>query len=109
MVLVSDVFMYVCMSRMANKSPRSWYHCPLVGNLSAHINACVSSILLGSISYVVGLYYCQNSHEVIFVRSQVLQATGYKLRDCDGLNVTTCSCVDEGSRFLRNDGSYIHY
>lgn len=63
------------MSRTANKSPRSWYHCPLVGNLSAHINACVISILLGSIPCVVGQYYCQNRHEIIFVRSQVLQAT----------------------------------
>jgi len=44
------------MSRTANKSPRSWYHCLLVGNLSAHINACVISILLGSVSSVVGLY-----------------------------------------------------
>ena len=41
---------------------------------------------------------------MIFVRSQVLQATGYKLRDYDGLIVTPCSCVDKGSRFLRNDG-----
>jgi hypothetical protein len=97
------------MSRTANKSPRSWYHCTIAGNLSAHINACVISILLGSISCVVGLYYCQNSHEVIIVRSQVLQATGYKLRDYSGLIVTPCSCVDEGSRFLRNDGSYLHY
>jgi hypothetical protein len=97
------------MSRTANKSPRSWYHCPLIGNLSVRINACVISILLGSISCVVGLYYYQIIHEVIFVRSQVLEATGYKLRDYDGLIVTPCICVDEGSRFLRNDQSYVHY
>jgi hypothetical protein len=90
------------MSRTVNNSPRVWYHCLLVGNLSAHINVCVISILLGSVSCVVGLYHCKNSHEVIFVRSRVLQATGYKLRDYDGLMATPI-CVDEASRFLRKE------